>query len=275
VRGYIGQRFGKDAVPDEPVVYKSKKGNVQDAHEAIRPTSTKYDPETVRKLLREEAAKNADKGARHRRPDQALSADLESVCGVADEASGLRSDDGDRRGQGSRSELRAARERPGAADAGLYAHLHRDRGRRRPARPSPPSMAIGCRVSSKGELLKAQTVTAEQHFTVPPPRFTEASLVKELEEKGIGRPSTYATILSTIQDRGYVEKKEGRFHPTDLGKRVNDLLVQSFPHVLNVDFTARMESDLDDVEDGQRNMLALLQEFYGPFKTDVEKATSR
>ena len=123
-----------------------------------------------------------------------------------------------------------------------------------------------------GEALKVHNVDAEQHFTQPPPRFTEASLVKELEEKGIGRPSTYATILSTIQDRGYIEKKEGRFYPTLLGTRVNELLVQSFARVLNVDFTAQMESDLDGIEDGEENMQALLGRFYAPFKVDLEKA---
>src|SRR5262249_34479679 len=114
--------------------------------------------------------------------------------------------------------------------------------------------------------------SADQHFTQPPPRFSEASLVKELEEKGIGRPSTYAAILSTIQDRGYVEKKEGRFHPTLLGTRVNELLVHSFPDILNVDFTAQMEEDLDKIEEGEMEMKGVLHLFYGPFKADLEKA---
>ena len=271
VRGYIGQRFGKDAVPDEPVVYKSKKGNVQDAHEAIRPTSTKYDPETVRKLLREEAAKNADKARDIE--DQIKLYQLIWNRFVASQMKPAVYDQTtvivEVKEAGQSYELRASGQvlrMPGFTL--IYTETEDEDA------PQAEPAVDGDRLPSlqQGELLKAQTVTAEQHFTVPPPRFTEASLVKELEEKGIGRPSTYATILSTIQDRGYVEKKEGRFHPTDLGKRVNELLVQSFPHVLNVDFTARMESDLDDVEDGQRNMLTLLQEFYGPFKTDVEKA---
>src|SRR5947209_4323353 len=105
----------------------------------------------------------------------------------------------------------------------------------------------------EGETLKLHKIDPEQHFTQPPPRFSEASLVKELEEKGIGRPSTYANILSTIQDRGYVEKKEGRFYPTTLGTKVNELLVESFPDILDVTFTAGMEDDLDKVEDGEVN----------------------
>src|SRR4029077_606524 len=103
----------------------------------------------------------------------------------------------------------------------------------------------------EGETLRLIETRPEQHFTQPPPRFSEASLVKELEEKGIGRPSTYAAILSTIQDRGYVEKVEGRLHPTELGVMVNGLLVKSFPEIVSTDFTAQMEEQLDQVEEGQ------------------------
>ena len=124
----------------------------------------------------------------------------------------------------------------------------------------------------EGETLKLHKIDPEQHFTQPPPRFSEASLVKELEEKGIGRPSTYAEIMSTIQDRGYVEKKEGRFHPDELGTMVNDLLVESFPDILDVTFTAKMEEGLDGVEKGTRDWVKLLGDFYTPFKLDLEKA---
>src|SRR5207344_1527847 len=103
---------------------------------------------------------------------------------------------------------------------------------------------------TEGETLKVHAIMPEQHFTQPPARFSEASLVKELEEKGIGRPSTYANILSTIQDRGYVEKREARFYPTTLGTKVNDLLVESFPGILDLQFTAKMEDDLDEIEEG-------------------------
>src|SRR5262249_9058027 len=109
-------------------------------------------------------------------------------------------------------------------------------------------------------------------FTQPPPRFSEALLVKELEEKGIGRPSTYASILSTIQDRGYVEKREARFYPTELGTLVNDLLVAAFPDIFNVDFTAQIEEHLDKVEDGAEDCVKVLRSFYGPFQKDLEQA---
>jgi DNA topoisomerase-1 len=124
----------------------------------------------------------------------------------------------------------------------------------------------------EGEAIKLLETRPEQHFTQPPPRFSEATLVKELEEKGIGRPSTYAAILSTVQDRGYVEKKEGRLHPTELGVMVNGLLVKSFPAIVSTDFTAQMEEQLDQVEEGQADWVKLLQEFYDPFKLDLEKA---
>jgi DNA topoisomerase-1 len=124
----------------------------------------------------------------------------------------------------------------------------------------------------EGESIKLIAAKPEQHFTQPPPRFSEATLVKELEEKGIGRPSTYAAILSTVQERGYVEKKEGRLHPTELGVMVNGLLVKSFPAIVSTDFTAQMEERLDEVEEGRQEWVGLLKEFYGPFKIDLDKA---
>ena len=114
-----------------------------------------------------------------------------------------------------------------------------------------------------------------QHFTQPPPRFTEASLVKELEEKGIGRPSTYAAIMSTIQEKGYVTREKKRFFPSELGKLVNDLLVANFPRILDVGFTAQMEKELDEVEEGRRSWVATLQDFYGPFEKVLVQAKKK
>jgi len=124
----------------------------------------------------------------------------------------------------------------------------------------------------KGEVLDLKSITPEQHFTEPPPRFTEATLVKALEEKGIGRPSTYAAIMTTIQDREYVEKLEGRFHPTGLGKTVNDVLIEGgFDDLFNVTYTARMEEELDHVEEGKLKWTTALHEFYDKFKDDLSK----
>ncbi len=124
----------------------------------------------------------------------------------------------------------------------------------------------------KGEELKLNSLTPNQHFTEPPPRYTEATLVKALEEKGIGRPSTYASIMSVIQDREYVEKIEGKFRPTELGALVNDLLVESFADLFNVQYTARMEEELDEVEDGKLAWTAALKEFYDKFTVDLNIA---
>ena len=117
-------------------------------------------------------------------------------------------------------------------------------------------------------------VTSKQHFTQPPPRYNEALLIKELEEKGIGRPSTYAAIISTIQDRKYVEKVEGRFLPTETGRTVNDFLLKGFPDVVNVDFTSQLEEELDEVEEGNKPWVDAVRDFYNPFAADLEKAKS-
>jgi DNA topoisomerase-1 len=125
---------------------------------------------------------------------------------------------------------------------------------------------------SIGEGLKPLSITPEQHFTQPPPRYTEATLIKELEEKGIGRPSTYATILDNIQEREYAAKEKGRLYPTELGCLVSDLLVENFPDILDVQFTAQMEDELDKVEEGQLPWVQALEDFYEPFQKDLEKA---
>ncbi|MGH9831940.1 MAG: DNA topoisomerase, partial [Blastocatellia bacterium] len=124
----------------------------------------------------------------------------------------------------------------------------------------------------KGEELKLNSITPNQHFTEPPPRYTEATLVKALEEKGIGRPSTYASIMSVIQDREYVEKPEGRFHPTELGTLVNDLLIESFTDLFAVEYTARMEEELDEIEEGKLAWTAALKGFYDKFTVDLKTA---
>ena len=130
-----------------------------------------------------------------------------------------------------------------------------------------PELTLGERL----QLLK-EAPRSEQHFTQPPPRFSEASLVKELEEKGIGRPSTYAAILSTIQDKKYVEKLEGRFRPTRLGEITNEMLVSSFPVEMDATFTAGLEEKLDAISEGEADWQQVLTDFYGPFKTSLDRA---
>ena len=128
---------------------------------------------------------------------------------------------------------------------------------------------------SENEMLKLLELKPDQHFTQPPPRFTEAMLVRELEERGIGRPSTYAAILSTIQDRNYVKLEQARIHPTDLGILVNELLVKNFPKIMDVEFTAALENQLDQIEDGKLNRIETLKEFYAPFEKDLKNASKK
>jgi DNA topoisomerase-1 len=263
-RGYIAERYGKESLPDEPVVYRSKKG-AQDAHEAIRPTSMQYDPESVRRLLTTAADGNQEKlrdVEDHVRLYQ-LIWNRFIACQMRPAVYDQTTVDV----RAGRHELRATGQVlkfPGYT--AVYTESNEETGATdEEGEKSLPELR-------EGEALKLHKVDPEQHFTQPPPRFSEASLVKELEEKGIGRPSTYANILSTIQDRGYVEKREARFYPTTLGTKVNDLLVESFPDILDVTFTAQMEDGLDQVEDGAADWKRLLTDFYSPFKVDLEKA---
>jgi DNA topoisomerase-1 len=124
-------------------------------------------------------------------------------------------------------------------------------------------------------VLRLLELKPDQHFTQPPPRFTEAMLIRELEENGIGRPSTYAAILSTIQERKYVKLEQARIHPTDLGTLVNELLVQNFPKIMDVEFTAAMENQLDRIEEGKLNRVDTLKEFYTPFEKDLKNAAKK
>jgi DNA topoisomerase-1 len=260
VRGYITQRYGANFLPAEPNVFKTKK-SAQDAHEAIRPTSVKYDPETVRNLL-----KNGGGGRDPRETEDLLK--LYTLIWnrfVACQMNPAIFDQTSIEIEAGRVGLRASGQvMKFAGFLEVYAETVEDTANE-DATSNLPDI-------KEGEILKLLEVKPEQHFTQPPPRYSEATLVKDLEEKGIGRPSTYATILSTVQDRGYVEKKEGRLYPTELGTVVNSLLVKSFPEIVSTDFTAQMEERLDQVEEGTGDWVRLLHDFYQPFKVDLEKA---
>jgi DNA topoisomerase-1 len=264
-RKHIEEKYGKESLPDEPVVYKTKK-SAQDAHEAIRPTSMQYDPDTVKKLLTTAADGNQEKlrdVEDHVRLYQ-LIWNRFIACQMKPAVYDQTTVDVNAGRYGMRASGQVLKF---AGYTAVYAESVEETGE------APDENAEGTLPElTEGETLKVHKIDPEQHFTQPPPRFTEASLVKELEEKGIGRPSTYANILSTIQDRGYVEKREGRFHPTTLGTKVNDLLVESFPDILDVTFTAQMEDGLDKVEEGDADWQRLLKDFYSPFKVDLEKA---
>ena len=261
VRAWIADRFGEASRPAEPNVFKSKK-SAQDAHEAIRPTSTQYDPETVRRLLTETPAGRDARESEDLIRLYTLIWNRFVACQMAPAVFDQTVIDIDAGRVGLRATGQVMRF---AGYLAIYAETQDEGSADDETAGSLPDI-------NEGEGLRLLSSLPEQHFTQPPPRFSEATLVRELEEKGIGRPSTYATILSTIQDRGYVEKKEGRLGPTELGVVVNGLLVKSFPEIVSSDFTAQMEEQLDQVEEGAVDWVKLLRDFYGPFEKDLERA---
>jgi DNA topoisomerase-1 len=263
-RNYISNKYGTAVLPEAANVYKTKK-SAQDAHEAIRPTSTEYEPEQVRALLEKHAEGNQEK--LRDAEDYVRLYTLIWNRFIACQMRPAIFDQTTVDVTGGRYTLRAngqVLKFPGYTL--VYTDSAEETGDTEESGDRAlPELAVG-------DAVKLLKIDPEQHFTQPPPRFTEASLVKELEDKGIGRPSTYAAILSTIQDRGYAEKREGRFFPSLLGSKVNDLLVESFPDILDATFTAQMEESLDQVEEGTADWQKLLGDFYSPFKRELEHA---
>jgi DNA topoisomerase-1 len=261
VRELIGSRFGSAHLPAEPNVFKSNK-SAQDAHEAIRPTLLDHDPDRVRALLDGEDAGRDLREIGDLVKLYTLIWNRFLACQMAPAVFDQTTIDV----AAGRVALRASGQVmrfPGFLE--VYAETQEDAASEDESGGSLPEV-------KQGESLRLLGERPEQHFTQPPPRYSEATLVRELEEKGIGRPSTYAAILSTVQDRGYAEKREGRLGPTELGVVVNGLLVKSFPDILNTDFTAQMEERLDLVEEGAADWIQLLRDFYLPFERDVTRA---
>lgn len=261
-RTYIQEKFGADHVPEKAVQYRTKK-SAQDAHEAIRPTSLEYTPERVASVLSKEQLSLYRLIWNRFIACQMKPAvyDQLSIDFAADRGKVML------RATGSRLIFKGFLE--------VYEE-GQDEERKRADESDEDGEGVGLLPALKeGDAVALEKVHLEQHFTQPPPRFNESSLVKELDEKGIGRPSTYATILSTIVDRGYIKKTENRYEPTVLGDKVTELLVQAFPEILSVLFTAGMEEKLDKVEEGTVDWRALLQEFYQPFASKVKDAESQ
>jgi DNA topoisomerase-1 len=275
-RAFVSERYGAEYLPDEPPQYKARSKNAQEAHEAIRPTSVRRTPDAVKPFL--DAAQLKLYGLIWKRfLASQMNAAVYDTVSVDIAASDVGELSDVIRGLGD-SGVNGA--------AGRFPYLFRSTGSRlrfagylvvyEEARDEDvaPEEDEGARIPelSVSELLDLLALLPDQHFTVPPPRYTEASLVKALEENGIGRPSTYAPILSTIQARGYVEKREKRLWPTDVGFIVNDMLVEYFSDVIDVGFTARMEEELDEIADGEKDWAEVLREFYEPFEKDFEHA---
>ena len=258
VRAHIAEAYGSDFLPAKPNVYKTSK-RAQDAHEAVRPTSMLYTPEMVAKALSKER-------------EGAALVKLYTLIWRRFVASQMNPAVYDQ------TTVDIARGRAVVRATGQvmrfagFTKVYTAQETDDPAQEKAGQQDRQLPALETGDSITLEKITPEQHFTQPPPRFTEASLVKELEEKGIGRPSTYATILSTIVDRGYADKEAGRFEPTELGTLVNGLLVEAFPNILDSRFTAQMEADLDKIEEGERDWRELLASFYGPFSGNVELA---
>jgi len=263
VRQFIEGQYGKEYVPETPNTYRSKKG-AQDAHEAIRPTALEYAPERVRRFLRRDAFQLYSLIWDRFIASQMVPAVFDQTALDIPAAEALFRANGQQikfdgfmkvyiEGRDERvAQANGEEEENGdvAQDTdGLLPDLQ------------------------KGDALKLLAMEPRQHFTQPPPRYTQASLIKDLDEKGIGRPSTYAAIISNILDREYVSQDERRsLVATDLGFLVTDLLVESFPDILNVEFTASMEDELDKIEDGTEKWTKAMKRFYTPFAQDLKKA---
>lgn len=258
-RRFIEKKFGKDYMPEKPPVYKSK-ASAQEAHEAIRPTYVNKKPEDVKPYLSKEQYALYTLIWNRFISSQMAPAGLEQttfsigvsnphIPPLAEGGFEFRASGTVVRFDGFMALYTEGKEEIAEEEGGIL----------------PPL--------KEGERLNLIEIQPRQHFTQPPPRYSEATLVKALEEKGIGRPSTYATILSTIQDRKYVHKLDGRFVPTELGSVVNDLLVERFSGLIDVGFTAKMEDKLDSIEEGKMKWVKIIRDFYKPFSHDLAEAT--
>jgi len=249
-RDYIKERYGKEYLPDKARVYKTKAKSAQEAHEAIRPTSIRRDPETLKDSLSSEqyrlyslvwsrmlSSQMADARS------EATTIEIEAACKKSANIYLFRA---------TGSVLKF----PGFRTLYLESRDDVDDDDHRKLLP----------VLTSGDSLNCLKLEPLQHFTQPPPRFTEATLIKAMEERGIGRPSTYAPTIGTLLDRNYLEKDQNRLIPTTLGITVTGLLTEYFTNVMDLDFTARMEDELDEVSQGEREWVPMLREFYGPFE---------
>jgi len=256
VRDYIQGRYGKDHLPAKPRVYTRAAKGAQEAHEAVRPTSIKRDPASLKGYLSGEqlnlytliwsrmlASQMEDARS------EATTLNIDAVCKGSGVVYNFRASGLVLRFAGFRSVYMEGRDDSAETDD----------------KKTLPALAVG-------DALSCSKLDANQHFTEPPPRFTEATLIKMMEEKGIGRPSTYAPTIGTLIDRGYVERERNRLTPTKLGITVTDLLTEYFTDIMDLDFTAKMEEELDDVSRGERDWVPMLGEFYGPFEKALSNA---
>jgi DNA topoisomerase-1 len=257
----VRKRFGKEFAVSEPRRFKTKTRGAQEAHEAIRPTQASRTPELVKEFLEPDQFRLYELIWKRTMATQMTPAKFEST-----------SVDIEAKSQISNSKpqiytLHATGSRlifPGFIK--VYTESHEDHEHNETEEKFLPKLV-------EGQKLDLSKILTEQHFTEPPPRYSEATLVKALEEQGIGRPSTYAPIMSTIQERGYVRKEGKYFHPNDIGIVVNDLLVKHFPNIVDIKFTAHMEEKLDEIAEGKIGWVRVVREFYEPFEKELKKKT--
>jgi DNA topoisomerase I len=254
VRQFIGSSFGAKYLPEKPTIYRGKK-DAQDAHEAIRPTDVNRTPDSLRNYLSADELK------------------LYTLIWKRFVASQMTAAIFDQTTIDIKAGRFMFRSTGSVQKFDGFLKVYQEGRDEKPESEEDSDEEKNLPQVEKGEQLNLNRITPEQHFTEPPPRYTEATLVKALEEQGIGRPSTYAAIMTTIQDREYVEKLEGRFHPTGLGTTVNDLLVKNFADLFNPTYTARMEANLDEIEEGKLDWRDAMRGFYDKFSVDLKEAT--
>lgn len=248
VRELIGRDFGKEYLPDRPNVY-AKRGRAQEAHEAVRPTDPKRKPEAVRKFLTDDQFKLYELIWKRFVACQMTPSEWNNTTVLVEAPTSA-----------------------GAATFRASGRVLLFDGYLRVAGPASPTGEPVLPNMNEGLRVAPLEIDPEQHFTSPPPRYTEASLVRGLESEGIGRPSTYAPIIQTIQDRGYVEQVERRFYATDKGQIVTEKLTAHFPKIMDLKFTSHMEDELDKIEDDHLDWTQVLNEFYEPFKASLDAA---
>ncbi len=251
IRDFIGQRYGQDQIPKEPRIYKSKSKNAQEAHEAIRPTATHSEPEQLKKTLNVDQSKLYTLIWKRTVACQMIEAIIDTV------AIDLAVEDNLFRANGS-----------SIAEPGFISVYQEDVDDKQ--RDEEDAQKMLPRLQEK-QMVPLEKIAGEQHFTEPPPRYTEATLVKALEECDIGRPSTYASIIATLKNREYVTLETKRFFPTDVGRIVNRFLTQYFQRYVDYGFTANLEDQLDDIARGDKTWVPVLEAFWKPFKQLVEE----
>ena len=258
IREFIAKKYGKENVPKEPRVYKTKSKNAQEAHEAVRPTSILHEPTAIKKSLSKDQFRLYGLIWKRTVACQMIHATLDTVSVnlSADDDNYFRANGSTLVHPGFMAVYQEGADDVKAGDDD--------------EKMLPPL--------EEGKTVKLLKIKPDQHFTEPPPRYSEASLVKSLEEHGIGRPSTYASIISTLQHREYVEMDKKRFIPTDVGRIVNKFLTEHFTKYVDYDFTARMEDDLDAISRGEQDWVPVMKNFWQPFKDlvdDKEKNVDR